>query len=156
MKHPTHGFTKQGTAVHGTTIDHMPSETAYQQFNKKVALWLTKNVFTMTCFWVFCAFSVLVIPSVLYAMGIIHLKMFLTTFGFELLMTWLLSTFIQLVLLPAIGVGQNLQSAASDARAEKQFEDTEVIADRLDTNTEGGIKVVLDRLDSLEKELKRP
>jgi hypothetical protein len=131
MKHaldPFHGYTKSGIAVHKTTADHMPVETAYQRFNKKTALWLTKNVFTMTCFWVFCFFSLLVIPSVLFAMGIIHTKMFLTTFGFELLMTWMLSTFIQLVLLPAIGVGQNLQSSASDARSEKQFNDTEDIA----------------------------
>lgn len=49
-------------------------------------------------------------------------------------------TFLQLVLLSIIMVGQTVQSAASDARAAKEFNDTETILDRLDTNTAGGIK----------------
>ncbi len=72
-------------------------------------------------------------------------------------MTWLFSTFLQLVLLPAIVVGQNLQSAASDARSAKQFEDTEDVRsdiktalDRLNCETAGGLRDVLDRIDALE------
>jgi hypothetical protein len=54
-------------------------------------------------------------------------------------------------------VGQNLQNAAGDARSSKQFEDTEAIKtdmdtalDRLDCETAGGLKDVLDRFDELE------
>jgi uncharacterized membrane protein len=83
------------------------------------------------------------------------------TFGFELLMTWFISTTIQVILLPAIMVGQNIQSAASDARSAKQFEDTEdakagmdSALDRLDIETAGGLKAVLDRINELEATVK--
>ena len=114
VKNPTHGFTKHGFAAHGKTQDHLPDGTAYQRFNKKVAIFLTKNVGTMTCFWLFCVLSLICLPSVLYAMGVFHkhslFPAFMLTFGFELLMTWFISTTIQVILLPAIMVGQNIQS----------------------------------------------
>jgi hypothetical protein len=50
-------------------------------------------------------------------------------------------------------VGQTVQAAASDARAEKEFADTEVLMDRLDEHTAGGIRAVLDRIDALEQKL---
>lgn len=53
------------------------------------------------------------------------------------------------VLLSIIMVGQSVQSAASDARAAKQFADTETILDRLDVNTAGGIKDVLDAIQTI-------
>jgi hypothetical protein len=59
--------------------------------------------------------------------------------------------------MPAIMVGQNIQSAASDARSAKQFEDTEDVKDDmktaldlLNTKTAGGLKDVMDRLAALE------
>ena len=86
---------------------------------------------------------------------------FMLTFGFELLMTWFISTTIQVILLPAIMFGQNIQSAASDVRATKQFEDTEDVRsdmkttlDRLDIETAGGLTIVLERFDELEKLVK--
>jgi hypothetical protein len=147
---PTHGFTRHGHAVHGATSDHHPDATKWQRFNKRCAVWITSHVGSMNAFWVFTLLAALVAPSCLYAAGYIHWKAFITTFGFELLATLILSTWLELALMPAIMVGQNLQSAASDARAAKQFEDTEVIADRLDEHTAGGIKTVLDRIDALE------
>jgi hypothetical protein len=163
-KQPTHGFTRQGLAVHGRTQAHLPEDTTYQRINKKVAIFLTENVGTMTCFWLFCLLSLVCLPSVLFAMGILHkhslFPAFMLTFGFELLMTWFISTTIQVILLPAIMVGQNIQSAASDARSAKQFEDTEAVKadmelalDRLDTETVGGLKAVLDRINELEAAL---
>ena len=55
------------------------------------------------------------------------------------------------MLLSIILVGQRVQSAASDARGVKEFHDTEVILDRLDTHTAGGITEVLDAIRALEK-----
>lgn len=77
------------------------------------------------------------------------------SFGFDLLATWLLSTCFQLILLPGLMVGQNLQNAASDARAAKSFEDTEKIVDALDTHTQGGLKDVLDAVERVEVLVKR-
>jgi hypothetical protein len=48
-------------------------------------------------------------------------------------------------------VGQNVQSAAADARAVKTFEDTEKILDRLDTHTAGGLREVIEAIESLKR-----
>jgi hypothetical protein len=53
------------------------------------------------------------------------------------------------VLLSIIMVGQTVQSTASDMRAAKEFTDTETILDRLDVNTAGGIRDVLDAVHAL-------
>lgn len=70
-------------------------------------------------------------------------------FGFELLMTWILSTFLQLVLLPALMVGQNLQNVAADARSAKQFADAEFIMDTVNLHTNGGLQVIDATLDQV-------
>jgi hypothetical protein len=147
MSHEPHfGHTKHGLPVHLRTADHLKAaagDSRYQRFNKRFALILVKNVGTMTCFWVFCLLSLTVLPSVLYAMGLVSLKhllpAFVLGFGFELLTTWLFSTGLQLVLLPGLMVGQNVQNQAADARAAKQFEDTEKIVDALDLKTQGSL-----------------
>lgn len=147
---PHFGRTKTGHAVHLRTVDHHPDSTAYARFNKRCAIWITKNVGSMSACWLFTALSVVVAPSCLYAAGYITWKSFITSFGFELLATLVLSTWLELALMPAIMVGQNLQSDASDARNAKQFEDIEEVRaelktalDRLDTRTEGGLAEVL-------------
>jgi hypothetical protein len=43
------------------------------------------------------------------------------------IVAWIAQTFIQLVLLPVIIVGQNLQAAASDKRAEQTYNDAEAV-----------------------------
>jgi hypothetical protein len=143
VERPHFGFTKTGHEVHLGTADYHKADTAYQRFNKWCAVWITKNVGSMTAFWVFTVLAAFVAPSCLFAAGYIHWKSFITTFGFELLATLILSTWLELALMPAIMVGQNLQSSASDARAAKQFEDTEIIADRLDLHTQGGLQEVM-------------
>jgi hypothetical protein len=40
---------------------------------------------------------------------------------------WIAQTFLQLVLLPVIIVGQNLQAAASDKRAQQTYNDAEAV-----------------------------
>jgi len=69
--------------------------------------------------------------------------------GRPAIISWIAQTFLQLVLLSIIMVGQSVQSAASDARAEKSFTDTETILDRLDTHTAGGLQEVLDAIHAL-------
>lgn len=154
---PTHGFTNLGQPVHQRTVDHLPARTAYERFNKRLALVITQNVGTMTCFWLFCVISLSSLLAVMYAAHIIGTVGFLTAGGFILMVSWISQSFIQLVLLPALMVGQNLQNEAADARAAKTFEDVEDARqcikralDLLDIHTEGGLKVVLDAVDSLK------
>jgi hypothetical protein len=146
--------------VHLRTIDHHPDGTAYERFNKRCAIWITTNVGSMSAFWTFTVLSIFVAPSCLYAAGYIDWKSFITSFGFELLATLILSTWLELALMPAIMVGQNLQASASDARSAKQFEDVEEVRaelktalDLLDTRTEGGLAEVLAAVNALASSL---
>ena len=52
--------------------------------------------------------------------------------------------------------GQPVQSAASDARAAKEFADTETILDRLDVNSAGGVRDMLDAVHAIGKPANPP
>jgi len=122
-------------------------------FNAKIAVLLTRGVGTMACAYLFCLIALTSLPAVLVEAGVVSksdVPTFLTRPGLILVVAWIAQTFIQLVLLSVIMVGQSVQSAASDARATNTFRDTETILDRLDIHTEGGLKAILDRIDALE------
>ena len=106
-------------------------------FNAKLALLITRSVGTMACAYVFAAIALISLPAAISSGQVI------------VIVAWIAQTFLQLVLLSIIMVGQSVQAAASDARAAKQFADTETILDRLDANTAGGITDVLDAIHAL-------
>jgi hypothetical protein len=157
---PTFGTTRSGHRVHAKTIDHHRDDTAYQRFNKTVALWLTNNVGTMTCYWVFSVIALVSLPAVLAGVSHAFFGFFpswTTKAALVALIAWVSSNYLQLTLLPAIMVGQNLQSAASDARAAKTFEDVTEVLYRLDVKRAHGLRDVVEhldrRLDELESRL---
>ena len=137
-RRPHFGFTKHGHAVHARTIDHHRDDTAYQRFNKRVALSLTTRVGTMTTFWLFCIWALLSLPAVLSAFSpFAHtFPAWMVKASIIALVAWVAQTLIQLVLLPALMVGQNLQNAAADVRAAKQFEDIESLVTKADKSAE--------------------
>jgi hypothetical protein len=158
MRQPAHGFTRHGQAVHAHVHDHLPDGTRYQRFNKKVAIGITRYVGTMTCFWVFCLLALCSLPSVLSgfsAFGGIF-PTWMVRVSIIALIAWIAQTFLQLVLLPSIMVGQNLQNAAADARSAKTFEDVEMVMDLLDVHTRGGLKDLLDAINALARTLPTP
>jgi len=106
-------------------------------FNAKLAVLITQGVGTMACAYVFGVIALLSLPSAIKSGQII------------IIVAWVAQTFLQLVLLSIIMVGQRVQSIASDARAEKTFSDAEQIMDRLDTHTEGGLREVLDAIHAI-------
>lgn len=117
---------------------------AADTFNAKVAVILTRVVGTMWCFWVFNGIALVSLPSAIQSGNL------------TILIAWVSSNWIQLILLPALMVGQNLQNVAADVRSAKTFEDIEKVKsdmtaalDRLDTKTEGGLKEVLDAINAL-------
>ena len=101
---------------------------------------ITRGVGTMACAYVFALIALISLPDAIKA-------------GRPSIISWIAQTFLQLVLLSIIMVGQSVQAAVSDAHAEKEFADTEVVMDRLDEHTAGGIRAVLDRIDALEQKL---
>jgi hypothetical protein len=149
---PTFGFTKHGHPVHGKVIDHLPDNSAYARFNKRIALGLTKYVGTMTTFWLFCLLALCSLPSVLSGFHVFHgvFPAWMIKVSIIALVAWVAQTFIQLVLLPALMVGQNLQNVASDVRSAKTFEDVERIIDLLDAHTQGGLHDILAALDAVK------
>ncbi len=108
-------------------------------FNAKVAVVLTKVVGTMWCFYAF------------NGIALVSLRSAIDTGNLTVMINWVSSNWIQLVLLPALMVGQNVQSAAADARAVKTFQDTELILDRLNTHTQGGLRDVLEAIEELKR-----
>jgi hypothetical protein len=106
-------------------------------FNAKLALVITRSVGTMACAYLFGVIALISLPAALSSGEVI------------IIVAWIAQTFLQLVLLSIIMVGQTVQSIASDSRAAKEFVDTETILDRLDTKTQGGIKDVLDAIHAL-------
>jgi hypothetical protein len=151
---PHFGHTLTGKPVHLRTLDYHPVGTVYARFNKKVAIGVTKFVGSMTCAWIFCALALVSLPAVLTITFSLNVfPHWLVSAGLIALVAWIAQTFLQLVLLSIIIVGSNLGQAANDARSAKQFEDTEVIADRLNLETQGGLRVIEDHLDRIEKRL---
>ena len=150
------GFTRLGHAVHARTIDHLPVHNAYARFNKRLAVLITENVGTMTCFWLFCVISLLGLPASLVEAHIVSPAIgLIAAAGFVIMVQWVSQNFIQLVLLPALMVGQNLQNAAADARAAKTFEDVEKIINLLDAHTQGGLHDVILAVEELRGDLGR-
>lgn len=83
--------------------------------NGHVALIITAVVGTMWCAYVFTLISLVSLPSALSTGSLITI------------ISWIAQTFIQLVLLPIIIVGQNIQGKASDKRSEQTYNDAEAI-----------------------------
>jgi hypothetical protein len=80
------------------------------RFNAAVAVKITKVVGTMYCAYVFTVVALVALPAAIQQGSA------------TVLVNWLSSNFLQLVLLPIIIVGQNVISAAQDARAEADHE----------------------------------
>jgi hypothetical protein len=122
-------------------------------FNAKFAVIITSGVGTMACAYLFALIALVSLPAILIQANVLKnsdVPKFFTKPGLILIVSWVAQTFLQLVLLSIILVGQRVQSAASDARALKEFEDTELILDRLDTKTQGGLTDVLNAIKALD------
>src|SRR5258708_2919401 len=99
--------------------------------NAKIAVFLTNIVGSMWCAYLFAIIALIGLPPALRPGG-------------EGIIAWIAQTFLQLVLLSVIMVGQNVQSVASDLRSQHTYEDTVQILDRLDIHTAGGLKDLAD------------
>jgi len=94
-----------------------PAEDApwYDRFNSTLAVKITKGVGTMWCAYAFAALAFVSLPSAIRSGSAVTL------------VSWISQTFLQLVLLSIIIVGQNVLAAASDRRAEATYEDADAV-----------------------------
>ena len=106
----------------------------------------------MGCAYLFSLIAVCSLPAILTQAKWVPgntFPHFLISPGLILIVAWIAQTYIQLVLLSVIMVGQNVQSLAADARSTSTFQDAETILDRLDLHTQGGLTAIMDRLDEI-------
>lgn len=96
------------------TIAAVYTEHASTRFNAWLAVKITDGVGTMWCAYIFGAIALVGLPAALKPGG-------------EGIIAWIAQTFLQLVLLSIIIVGQNIAAAASDKRSENTFKDAEAI-----------------------------
>ncbi len=82
--------------------------------NGRVATLITNAVGTMWCAYAFAGLALISLPQAIHA-------------GTAALVAWIAQTFLQLVLLSVIMVGQKVSAAASDKQALQTYKDAEAL-----------------------------
>lgn len=82
--------------------------------NGRIALMITNAVGTMWCAYIFAGIALISLPSAIAG-------------GVSTLIAWIAQTFLQLVLLSVIMVGQKVAAAASDKQALQTYQDAEAL-----------------------------
>ena len=135
MKNETHltPFTSQRQHIPRNVNRVHEAEIAAAGFNTQIAVWLTEHVGTM---WTAYAFAILAFVGLFAILGLLSPKV-------VLLVAWLSQTFLQLVLLPVIMVGQNVLGRKSELQADeayattmKSYADIEAVLKHLDKQDE--------------------
>src|ERR1035437_1860727 len=83
-------------------------------FNGRLAVLLTNSVGTMWCAYLFAIIALISLPAAIQG-------------GTATLIAWIAQTFLQLVLLSVIMVGQKVAASASDKQALQTYEDAEAL-----------------------------
>lgn len=96
-------------------VEQFPHGTAAARFNAWFAVKVTKGVGTMWCAYVFTALALVSLPSAIGAHSPV------------VLVSWISQTFLQLVLLSVVIVGQNVLAAAADKRSEATYRDADAV-----------------------------
>ena len=125
-----------------------PPTTAAEHvgINGRIALTLTTVVGTMWCAYAFAGLALLVLPQAIGG-------------GLLALVQWISQTFIQLVMLSVIMVGQNILGKAADKQAEMTYKDADatfhevgVLHDHLKIQDDA-INALLAKVEQLEASL---
>ena len=135
----------------GINRAHIKGELAkVDTFNAKFAVVVTNIVGSMWCAYAFCVLALFSLPAVLSAFAIFNgwFPPWLIKASIVSLIAWIAQTFIQLVLLSVIMVGQSVQSMAADARSLPDRREHGKLIDLLDIRTEGGIKDAVEAIVS--------
>jgi hypothetical protein len=95
--------------------DQLPGGSRAARFNAWFAVKVTTGVGTMWCAYAFAALALVSLPSAI------------TSGNPVTLVSWISQTFLQLVLLSVIIVGQNVLAAAADKRSEATYKDADAV-----------------------------
>jgi hypothetical protein len=97
------------------TIKKIGSESPAKKFNSRLGLGITTSVGTMWAAYIFVLLALVSLPSVIASHNAV------------VIVAWIAQTFLQLVLLPIIIVGQNIQAVSADARSNATYKDAGAI-----------------------------
>lgn len=95
--------------------NQLPTGNAAARFNAWFAVKVTNGVGTMWCAYAFAALALVSLPSAIRSHSPV------------VLVSWISQTFLQLVLLSVIIVGQNVLASAADKRAEATYSDADAV-----------------------------
>lgn len=112
-----------------------PLERRENRFNDWLAVKITNVVGTMWCAYAFAALALISLPEAING-------------GIAPLVAWIAQTFLQLVLLSIIMVGQNIASEKSDRQLAQTYRDAEALLKISDE-----IQVLLKQNTSLTEEI---
>ncbi|HUA96385.1 MAG TPA: hypothetical protein VMB82_12775 [Acidimicrobiales bacterium] len=96
-------------------IDQLPRGNPVSRFNSWFAVRITTGVGTMWCAYAFAGLALISLPEAIRSHSTV------------VVVSWISQTFLQLVLLSVIIVGQNVLAAAADKRAEATFNDADAV-----------------------------
>ena len=121
--HRTRSFVHRSAVAHdgmrmAKTMDSTTSSGDapwFARFNTALSVKITKAVGTMWCAYAFAVLAFVSLPSAIRSGNL------------ETLVSWISQTFLQLVLLSIIIVGQNVLGAAADIRAEATYQDADAV-----------------------------
>jgi hypothetical protein len=121
--------------------------TGIRKFNRRLGLGITLAVGTMWAAYIFTALALVSLSSAIGSGSLI------------IIVGWIAQTFLQLVLLPIIIVGQNIQANAADARSAATYKDaTAILAEAKQIQEhlaaqDAATTALLDKVASLEAAL---
>ena len=95
--------------------EQLPHGNPAARFNSWFAVKVTNGVGTMWCAYAFAALAFVSLPSAI------------SSHNADTLVSWVSQTFLQLVLLSVIIVGQNVLATAADKRAEAIYTDADAV-----------------------------
>lgn len=114
VRHPRSAELREGRPVKTTDLRRVNHQNPIVRFNARFGLKITLVVGTMWAAYLFTVLALFALPSAIKQ-------------GTYFVVVWLSSSFLQLVLLPIIIVGQNIQATAADKRAEDTYKDAEAV-----------------------------
>jgi hypothetical protein len=114
VRHPRVEELRIQRPVKTADLRNVNHQNPFVRLNARFGLKITLVVGTMWAAYAFTILALFALPSAIKQ-------------GTYFVVVWLSSSFLQLVLLPIIIVGQNIQAAAADKRSEDTYKDAEAV-----------------------------
>ena len=128
---------------------HPKVESTPTTLNQKIGYQITRGVGTMWAAYIFFGLTLVSLPAVIMKGDPV------------LIVSWIAQTFLQLVLLPIIIVGQNIQAASAEKRAILTYEDAAAVLEESIkiqehlNHQDKSLEHLINRVSELETKLKK-